>query len=373
MLRLRASLVFALLLSPIVARGQPEPALGRFVFPDAKALIGIDWARIRQLPAGAMIREEWLTAGILPDIPGMELLNDIDRVMISAPANKSPGESTQPGVLVAIQGHFDPARVRQVFTRFGAKPQSYNAFQVYRPQGKNMRGHDGQGQNDGQVNDAKDMAFLLFDPETILFGDAQSIFATLDRNQFGPPTYSTGFRLARAAEMDANYDFWVIMDATEIMSSDSVAALLRGGEWASEAEGFEAGVNLRAGLAADITVRFSSEDAAKRMTAELTRVMNLAAKDKSAGAQMQEVAKKLKFGLDGSATKISLRLTEQELEKSAQAFVAGLKSSAEQAGNAGATSTGAPPPAHAPGKPAVIRIEGLDEGPLEIPYPDEQR
>ena len=75
------------------------------------------------------------------------------------------------------------------------------------------------------------------------------------------------------------------MDATEIMASDQVAALFRGGEWASEAQGFEAGVNLRAGLAADITVRFSSDETAKRVTAELTRVMNLAAKDKSSAAE----------------------------------------------------------------------------------------
>ena len=61
------------------------------------------------------------------------------------------------------------------------------------------------------------------------------------------------------------------------------------------------------------------------MTTELTRIVNMAAKDKSAGAQMQDIAKKLKFNVDGSAAKISLRLTQQELEKSAQAFAAGLQ------------------------------------------------
>ena len=210
-------------------------------------------------------------------------------------------------------------KVRGIFARFGAKPQAYNSFQVYRPQGKQ----------------AKDMAFVLFDGETILFGDAPSIFAALDRNQFGALALSQrrtpGSMVARAAEMEASYDFWVIMDATEMMSNDSVAALFRGGEWASEAQGFEAGVNLRAGLAADITVRFSSEATAKRMTTELTRVMNLAAKDKSTGAEVQDIAKKLKFNVDGSATKISLRLTQQEMEKSAQAFAASHKAASQAA------------------------------------------
>ncbi len=67
-----------------------------------------------------------------------------------------------------------------------------------------------------------------------------------------------------------------------------IAALFRGAEWASEAQGFEAGINLRAGLAADITVRFSSDATAKRMTTELTRVMNLAAKDKTTSAKCRK-------------------------------------------------------------------------------------
>jgi len=356
MSRLRTTLALAVLLAPITASGQSDPALWRFVYPNAKALISIDWGRIRQSQAGAMIREKWLATSVtpMPVIPGMELLNDIDRILISSPGNKAPGDSAQPPVLIAIHGHFDPAKVRDVFTHFGAKPQAYNSFQVYRPQGKQ----------------AKDMACVLFDGETILFGDAPSIFAALDRNQLGPPPPDSGSMVARAAEMEANYDFWIIMDATEILSNDSVAALLRGGEWASEARGFEAGVSLRTGLAADLTVRFSSDSAAKRLTTELTRALNLAAKDKSTGAQVQDIAKKLKFVADGSATKISLRLTQQEIEKSAQAFAASRQASAQLAGKPGSRTN--PPlvltPIPTPAKPGVIRIEGLDDGPREIPY-----
>jgi hypothetical protein len=342
------------------ASAQSDTGLWRFVRPDAKALIGIDWARIRQSQAGALFREKVLNAGALPipNVPGLELLDDIDRILISSPGNKSPEDSSQPPVLIAIHGHFDPAKVHQVFNRMGAKPQAYNSFQVYRPQGK----------------ESKDMAAVLFDGETILFGDAPSIFATLDRNQFGSTPPAPGSAVARAADKEANYDFWIIMDATEIMSSDRVAALFRGAEWASEARGFEAGVNLRSGLLADISVRFSSDATAKRMTMELSRVMNLAAKDKGTDAQVQDLAKKLKFSLDGTATKISLRLTQQELEKSARAFAASHKSSPQFSGNAGPKGTFAPvlTPIPVAPKPAVIRIEGLDDGPREIPYPAHQ-
>jgi hypothetical protein len=368
MRRVLPILAFTVLLLPVVAMGQSDPALWRFVDPNAKALIGIDWARIRTLHAGTMIREQWLTAGALAAVPGLELLDQVDRVLISSPGKNSADDSSESAILIAIHGHFDAAKVRQLFTHLGAKPQSYNSFQVYRPQGKHPEG-----------SDLKDTAWVLFDAETILFGDAPSIFAALDRNQFvqasTQPTPASGSMLARAAEMDARYELWVILAATEMMSSDRIAALFHGGDWASEVQGLEAGFDLRTGLAADVTVRFSSDAIAKRVTAELTHVVNLAVKDKSAGAQAQNIAKKLKFNVDGSAAKVSLRLTEQELEESTVAFAASRKAAAANAGltegvkeKLTSNAPPAPVPVATPAKPGVIRIEGLDEGTREIPY-----
>jgi hypothetical protein len=336
------------------ASGQSDPAPWRFVYPNAKALISINWQRIRQSPAGAMIRDRWLNAGLAAAIPGIELLDQVDRVVISSPGNEAiqdteAGTDVEPApapLLIAVFGHFDPAKVRALFARRGAKPQTYNSFQVYRPQGK----------------DAKDMAYVLFDAGTILFGDAPSLFAALDRNQFAPPAPGPGSILARAAEMDAAYEVWVIVTTPDIMSNDRLAELFHGGEWAEDAQGFEAGVNLRSGLAADATVHFASEAAAKRVVTEMTKLSAMLAKDKKAEAQMQVIAKKLKFSSDGPAAKISLRLTPQDLEKSAQAFAAARKARALVAPTQAVTA----PPA----KPGVIRIEGLEEGPREIPYTD---
>ncbi len=356
--------VLTVLLAPVVVGGrasgqtlaQSDPSPWRFVYPNARALISIDWARIRQSPAGATIREKWLAPGALPAIPGLELLNDIDRVQISSPGKTTADDdSAGSPILVAIRGHFDAAQVHQVFTRFGAKPQSYNSFQVYRPQGKN----------------AKETAWVFFDAGTILYGDAPSIFSALDRSRFLSPPLESSSLVARATELDANYELWAIMDATEVMANDQIAALFQGGEWASEAQGFEVGLNLRAGLSADITVRFSSDETAKRVTAELTRAINLAARDKSSSAEAQGIAKKLKFNLDGSATKISLRLTQQDLDKSVEAFAAGYKAGRALESAAPAPNTPAPDKA-ATDKPAMIRIEGLDEGPREIPYQEPQ-
>jgi hypothetical protein len=367
MLRLRATFVLATLLAPLVVKGQgnapPDPALWRFVAPGSKALIGIDWARIRQSPTGVMIREKWLATGALPAIPGVELLDDIDRLLISSPGKDAASDSGESPILIAIHGHFDAGHVHQLFTRLGSRPQSYNSFQVYRPRAR-----------EGSV---KDTAWVLFDPTTILYGDAPSVFAALDRNQFPQRQPAAGSLMARGSEMEANYEFWVLMDGSELESNDQVANLFHSDDWASEAQSVEVGVSLRTGLAADITVRFSSEATAKQVTADLTRVMSLVAKDRSSGAPMQDIAKKLKFNLDGSAAKIALRLTPQELAKNIEAFAAGRKAAAQVAanpvpapnGSPVATATPVPAANLAPPARSVIRIEGLDDGPVEIPYP----
>ncbi len=352
----RVSLLLALLLAPTFAGAQPQPAVWRFVSPNATALIGIDWARIKPSQAGAMLREKWLNRAAMPSIPGLELLNDIDRVLISSSGNNPSAESGEQPVLIAIRGHFDSVRVRKLFTGFGAAPQSYDSFQIYRPQ-------DEKG---------KDMAWVLFDPQTILFGDAPSVFAALDRSQFASPPAQPSAMIARATELDAKYEVWAIISVNEVMSNDRVASLFQGQDslfqakdWLSEAQAFDLGLNVGAGLTADITVRFSSDATAKRVAAELGHVINSMAKDKATAAQMQDLARKLKFTSDGPATRISLRLTPRELQKSAQAF---------------AVAPQAPPPlaksvepAELPNRPGVIpgviRIDGLDDGPREIPYP----
>lgn len=368
MLRLRTLLFSTLLIAPGIslaqAPAQSDRALWRFIDPSFKAVIGVDVARIRQSRTGAILREKWLRPETAPHFPAFELLDDIDRGLISSPGKGLPGFGDSEGfndslIVMAFQGRFDPPKVRQLLTQMGAKPQSYNSFQVWRP--KSQAG--------------KDMAFVLVDATTFLFGDAKSIFAALDRAQFPSSSPPEGTLLARAAEMEANYDIWVISDVSEIMSNDQVAGMLpAGAEWASDAQNFEAGINLHSGVAADFLVRFASEASAKRVMAELMRVMNLAAKDKNAG-QMQTLAKHLKFSQEGPAFRASLKLTQQELDKSMQAFEAGRKAGAQLRGTTASVATPAPIPMPVrpqaapaePPKPAVIRIEGLDDGPREVP------
>jgi hypothetical protein len=339
--------ILSILLAPVIAHAQTDPALLRFVPTDRKALISIDWKKVRQSPLGTMIRAKWVDGS---GIPGIEFLNDIDRVVISSPARdaeQSPAEDAP--MLIVAGGHFDLAKVRGILSAQGAKPQMFNNVQVYRPQGSS----------------GKEMAFVLLDAQTILIGDPPSIFATLERTTFPIPEAGGNSLLTRAAQLDTTYDAWALISTPGVLASDRLMAIFTGGELGTDAKGVEIGLSLRGGFAVDTTVMFESEAAARNMASELSRLLKLAVKDKAGEPAMLDMEKKLKVTSEGSLVKIAMRMTQVELDKNAQIFALSHKPAV--ASVADVHPLVIPPPAPKPEK-KVIRIEGLDEGIREIPY-----
>jgi hypothetical protein len=365
-----------LTLAPVIAQAQTETTLWRFVQPNAKALISIDWSHIRKSHIGTMLREKFVDGNPDASVPGAEFLDDADRFVISSPGQNPDDPTAEAPMLIAVSGHFDLAKVRTVLARHGAKPQKFNSWQVYRPQGK----------------DAKDLAFVLLDAQTILIGDSRSIFASLERSAFPAPAPEADSVLARAADMDANYDFWAIIPGTDALVGDRLSALISGHEMGSEAKSFEIGVSLRNGLTADVSLGFENETDAKTMSSELSKIVKLAAKDNLGEPAVRDLEKRLKFTAQGALAKLSLRMTPQELEKNAQIFEASHKHPAASVAEirpAVKQESATPKPAadkpeaatpklaaakpEPPPKPKmVIRIEGLDDGPREIPYQEKQ-
>jgi hypothetical protein len=346
----RIPAILSVLLAPFIASAQTDPLLLRFVHPDAKALISIDWKRVRQSHLGTMIREKWIDGNPGGAIPGVEFLDDIDRFVISSPGRNSLDVSTEEApMLVVAAGHFDLAKVRKVLDTHGVKPQAFNNVQVYRPQGKS----------------GKEMAFVLLDAQTILIGDARSIFSSLEHSAFPLPPDSNSL-LARAAQLDTNYDVWALMNTPGVLASDRLMDMFTGGELGTEAHGFEIGFSLRNGFTVDTTVMFQSEMAAKRMASELSKLLKLTIKDKMGEPAMLDMEKKLKVASEGVLVKIAMHMTQQELDQNAKIFAVSHKQPAAPVAEIRPLMIPAPP-APKPEK-KVIRIEGLDEGTREIPY-----
>jgi len=347
-------LLSILLVAPAVLSAQTDPALSRFVQPNAKVLISIDWKRVRQSDTGVTIREKWLTDGAASPlaVPGIEFLNDVDRFLISSSGHKPGNDATQDTpILMVASGHFDLAKVRVLLAKFGAKAQMFNSIPVYRPQGEN----------------GKDMAVVLLDAQTILIGDAPSVFASLERTAFPAPAPDANSIVARAAEMEANYDAWIVMTDPEEMAKNPLTDMFSEGQLAAGARGFEAGVSLRSGLAADVSVRFENEAAAKTLASELDNMLKGSIKGKAGALALNELGKKLKITSEGPLAKISLRLTPQELQKNTQAL-ATFRGQPPAGTMANIQPLVRPTPTPVREEKKVIRIEGLDDGPRVIPY-----
>jgi hypothetical protein len=352
---LRFVSLFVLLLAPGVLSAQTDPALLRFIPSNPKALISIDWKTLKGSHIGALLREKFVDTNPGSAMPGVEFLDDVDRCVITSQGRPPGDDTSEPPLLVVVRGHFDLGKVRQTLAAHGAKPQQFNSVQVYRPQGKS----------------ARDMAFVLIDTQTILIGDAGSIFASLERSANPPSTPDTSSLLTRVAEMDAHYDVWALMSGLQGMGSDRLLGLIAGGGGAGESRNFEAGVSLRNGLAADISLFFPTELEARSMASEFSKMMKAAIKEKIGGPAMLDLEKKLKVAADGATARISLRLTPQELEKNAQIFARTPRQPTLAAAEVTPVLAEAVP---APAKPAasIIRIEGLDDGPREIRMKPEQ-
>jgi hypothetical protein len=338
-----------LMLAPALAPAQTDPALWRFVQPNAKAIISIDWKHVRQSHVGTMLREKWIDANSAA-IPGAEFLNDVDRFLISSGGLNTGDEPSEPPMLIVVQGHFDLLKVRKLLQAHGTKAQAFNSFQVYRPQGKN----------------AKDMAFAMLDAQIILIGDARSVFAGLDRSTALATVPDASPVLARAAAMDATYEVWALITSPGALANDRLMGLLSGGESGSNALGYEVGFSFKNGLSADASVLFESDSASKRLASELGKMLKMAIKDKMGEPAMLDLEKKLKVSADGKMVKIAMHLTAQELEKNAQIYATTHRQSAPVLAELRTVAR----PASEPPKTErrVIRIEGLDEGTREIPY-----
>jgi hypothetical protein len=219
------------------------------------------------------------------------------------------------------------------------------------------------------------MAFVPLDSQTILIGDAHSVFSGLERSAFPQPAPDANSLLARAPALDTSYDVWALMSSPGVLASDRLMDLFTGGELGAEARSVEVGFSLRNGLSADTAVMFQSELAAKRMASELARLLKMAIKEKMGEPAMLDMEKKLKVASDGALVKIALHMTQQELDKNAQIFAATHKPSAvlpaapvAELRPVAKPAPPAPPPPPPKPENKVIRIEGLDEGTREIPY-----
>ena len=348
-------LLFGLLVSVLLCvslEGQTDPRLWQYLHPDAKAVIGVNWALFRQSVIWTMLEEKM---GALPlPIKGLpSFIKEIDRIVLSSPGaaeGNTSDRSNDAPILIVVHGQFAPDSVRPALVDQGALKQIYGKFTIYRPRGK--------GNN-------QDLGFVIADPQTVLIGDIRSLCGALDRSQFTPVT--AGPTLARAAVLDSANDFWGVISSPKILSNDRLQGFLGGEDFSDLGRGLEFGMSFRDGVAVNISLKAGSDALAKHLSDQISKTIKLSAKDKPANAGLAEMEKKLKVAAAGDTVAITLHMTREEVERSARLYQASAKNMLPKPPVVPLNLAVQKPPAPPPQK-MVIRIEGLDEGTREVPF-----
>jgi hypothetical protein len=306
-----------------VAAADSHPSWWNLASPEATALVGIQWDRLRQSPFAEAVEAELSSAGSL-GFPDLACLKDARQFLISSPA-----------VLAIAAGSFPPATVHAQATRLGMKPATYRGVELWISPGSATRS---VAQMSGQL-------LLIGTRKTLEDAVDRSLAQTLRRNS---PL------LARAARFSETRDLWVV--ATQL--PDPLASLFVPLD--AGAKGFEGGISVDRGLEAEAALRAASEDAAAEVAENLRQSI----------PSLPAVARTLQVSVEGDVVLLTLDVNQEQLEANlrhadAPPLVA-VKPAVAPAPPIAAVLK--PEPAQ-PSGPQIIRIFGLDEGTREIVLP----
>ncbi len=371
-----------LLLAPTIlhagATSLSEPSAWRFAHSDAKVLAGLEWKRMAKTPVGDSIRAMAQST----DMPGMsatELLDQLDRLLISSPGGANLKTHKQAPILVIAMGRFDLAKFRGLAIKEKAAIKPYKGAEFIYPVGYK----------------AADSLVALIDAQTILIGERPVITAAIDKSKSmaGPLSTSNSLFL-RAAASASEHDVWMISSVSP--SEFYTAAEGPQMPFLNDILAAEMGIDFNDGLGLGFLLSTKSPEAAQGLAGVMKMMTNLAASQVpaqggSTQAQIKEMMEKLDIHADQSDVKISMKIDQAQLRKGMEQALA-TAMQPKPAVNLGgykqppsamrqvvpvdvaAMARQAAPPAPVPQEPPpppkkqVIRIEGLDEGPREIPY-----
>lgn len=299
-----------LLLSIGGASAESHPAWWRYASPEATALVGIQWEHLRSSPFAAAISGE-LSGDDGLGFPDLDCLKDARQILVSSPV-----------LLAMATGDFPTTVFQNQAAAKGLKRAVHHEVEIWVTPGKTT------------------LSVARMNDHLVLLGHFKDLQDAIDRSLADESGRSYSPLLARAARY-AQDDLWVVSASLPDRLADRFVPI------DTEAEGFDGGVSLDAGLKLKATFMASSEEAANQLVDTLKQTL----------ISMPLGTHGIEIRIDQNNVSLSMALTGEQL-------VAGLKPAAAVAAKA------APEPepvvAAKPAAPQVIRIYGLDEGTREI-------
>ena len=338
------------------------PSSWRYAHPDARVFAGLDIHQLMKSAAGQQIREQLAKAGF-SEVHGIEIVNDIDRIFVSARA-KDLSDPRPADALAVISGRFRLDWLRKLAVSEGASVAVYKNVEIIAPP-KALK---------------SDVHFALIDSQTILVSDREGVIAAIERGGVTAAEQpAADSPLGRSREMADRHDLWIVSAGPLDEIAGAKASKM---PFAADIDWVQAGLTFREGLRLDLLLNTRSGESAKAIAAGIQMLAPYAAQQQPA---LAELASKLQIGVESTVVQVALAIDANDVERSLGRFAASMGAPGGKPFDLGGTRAvlraNVPvemtkpdmrPVVDVPQSPRkmVIRIEGLDEGPREIAYPN---
>jgi hypothetical protein len=325
------ALVLAISTANILA-AQSHPGWWTYASPDATALVGLDWRSLRTSPFADAVREELGTDGL--GFPALDCLDQSTQILVSSPA-----------LLAVASGSFTAPVLGQQAAAKGFRAATYKNVNVWiAPQ-------------------PAVLSIALMSPQIVLLGSRKTLEGAIDRAtdlaaEEGETARASKRKysplLAKAAQFARNTDIWVVSSRLP----DPLASRFIPLE--VETVGFEGWVSAQNGLRLEAVLLASSKEEALVMAEHMRGTFS----------NLTSLAHGIEVRVEGDQVGLSLAATAEQFNASLKNTPPPIAAS-ELAAVAPAPVPATPPiEEEKPKQPPVIRIVGLDQGPVEIPFPD---
>ncbi len=365
-----------LVLCPPVYSGQAAPPptdLWKMVHPGAKFIVGIDWQRAKSSPVGRMIAKQFAgQAGKFKSSgPGLEMIDQLDRVLISGTEASTGAADPMAGSVVAIEGRLDRALLKKSLPA-GTAVERFRGVDLYVPP-------------KSKVNEP---LLAILNDRNALLADRTTMALVLDGQSGARDTAL----LQRAVDMSAKCEIWMVAASFGNTGAESPEPAFR---QLQDIDSMDFGLNLQQGLGLRANLIAKTPESAQGFAMMAQLFSSMATQNQKQAPELTEMLRSIKVTTEGNAVRMSLDISAAQLEKGVasarasfeqngrrtiESFLGvqpsgqippGLKPAVKGVPGGSPTQTAyspAPPREPEPPKTRTIRIVGSDDGPKEITY-----
>lgn len=345
--------------------GARQAALGgdpwQLVHPRAKWILGVDWARARNSAAAQILARQFAGARSKVETSGLGLgaMVSLERIVASGISLQAGSSESPKGLVVALEGKLDRARLRKEVPP-GTAVEKFRGADLYVPP---------------KAREGEPLVAVVRD-NLMLIGDRESLGLILagKGGAADPDLFGRAVRLAGEA------DLWLVASGLENSPAGPAQP-----DPLRELRSMELAISLRDGLRVQASMEAATAEAAQNL-AGLLQLAGAIGGGHAASAWLRQMQAEFK----GNSLQISLSIPASELERgimagkaamqqagqrALQSWMAGDPSDANAAlaaavrakASPGGSVVHLPAPPPAP-KVRTIRITGADSGPAEIHY-----